>query len=113
MTTRPVRAKASRVKAFAVLGLKLGMARNGSQLILAMGELALVAVLASTYLGKTATQLGLVARRGHAAAAAARRTGNSRSIGQALLLGWLAKASVELFVVLFAGRNIIEMSARC
>lgn len=46
VASRPVRAEAGRVIGAARLGLVLGMASEVAQLVIAVGELALVAVLA-------------------------------------------------------------------
>lgn len=61
VTAWPVGAEAYRVKGAAEFGLVLWMTCEISEFIEAVGELALVAVLADATLFKRSTELGLVA----------------------------------------------------
>jgi len=63
VAARPVGAEAARVERAAQVGLVLGVARQVAQLVGAVRELALVAVLADAALLVGAAQLGLVAAR--------------------------------------------------
>lgn len=63
VAARSVRAEADRVESAAQLGLVLGMTGEITQLVAAVRELTLIAVLARAALLERPTELGLVARR--------------------------------------------------